>query len=81
MLLRERTIGGAVAECSGVCLPIGTPDTASQIRIVLSSEPETMWVPSGENATDWTEPERPCRGSPIGAPDAASKFELFFLRT
>ena len=30
--------------------------TASQIRIVQSMEPETMCLPSGENATEWTDP-------------------------
>ena len=31
-----------------------------------------MRVPSGENATDVTELECPCRGSPMAVPDAAS---------
>ena len=33
---------------------MAVPDAASHNRIVLSSEPETMRVPSGENATDLT---------------------------
>src|SRR5580693_9269221 len=46
---------------------------ASQIRTVLSRDPETMRVPSGENATDQTQPECPHRGPLMGAPDAASQ--------
>jgi len=52
--------------------PIVIPDAASHNRIVLSLEPETMRVPSGENATDETQPECPCRGLPMAVPDAAS---------
>jgi hypothetical protein len=32
--------------------PIGEPDVASHKRIVLSLDPGTTQVPSGENATD-----------------------------
>ena len=32
-----------------------SPVVASHIRIVLSSEPDTMRVPSGENPTDSTD--------------------------
>ena len=31
---------------------IAFPDLASHVRIVMSSEPEAMRVPSGEKATD-----------------------------
>ena len=47
-------------------------DAASHNRIVFSPEPETMGVPSGENATDETRSECPCSGSPMAVPDAAS---------
>ena len=42
-----------VSSCGGS--PTAVPDAASHNRIVLSLEPETMRVPSGENATDETQ--------------------------
>jgi hypothetical protein len=36
-----------------------SPVSASHTRIVLSQEPDTMRVPSGENATEMTESECP----------------------
>ncbi len=52
--------------------PTGWPVAASHNRSVLSSEPETMRWPSGENATLVTEPSWPRSGSPTGWPVAAS---------
>src|SRR5260370_6922404 len=52
--------------------PAAAPVSASQIRIVLSSDPETMCRPSGEYATDRTKPVCPSRGSPTAAPFSAS---------
>jgi len=43
--------------CEGSAIRM--PDTASHIRIVVSSDPDAMRVPSGENATDVTPPECP----------------------
>ena|ERR1700733_7558272 len=51
---------------------MAVPDATSHNRIVLSFEPETMHVPSGENAMDDTGSECPCKGFPMAMPDAAS---------
>ena len=59
---------------------MAVPDAASHNRIVLSLEPETMRVPSGENATDETQPECPCRGFPMAVPDAASHNRIVLSR-
>jgi len=59
---------------------MAVPDAASHNRMVLSSEPEAMHVPSGENATDLTESECPCRGSSMVAPDAASHNQMVLSR-
>ena len=40
----------------------------SHTHTVLSSEQDTMRLPSGENATDLTMPEWPRRGSPTASP-------------
>ena len=51
--------------------PTGSRDLASQIRIVLSVEPETMRLQSGENTTDTTE-LYPWSGSSAGSRSSAS---------
>ena len=49
-----------------------SPVSASHTRIVLSSEPETMRRPSGENATDLTQSLWPFKGPTTSSPVSAS---------
>ena len=48
------------------------PVCASHILILLSSDPETMYLPSGENATDMTVSVWPSNGSETSFPVCAS---------
>ena len=56
--------------------PTGFFASASQIRIVLSSEPEATRLPSGENATDLIQSVCPWNGSPTGFPVSASQIRM-----
>ena len=47
--------------CSDAASPAASPVAALQIRTVVSGLPETSRVPSGENATDVTQPECPSK--------------------
>src|SRR2546425_1830524 len=49
------------------------PDSASQTRSVLSSEPDTIFFPSWENATDVTQSVWPSNGPRMVNPDSASQ--------
>src|SRR6266571_3009330 len=51
---------------------IFSPAFVSHTWIIWSSEPETMWVPSAEKATDWTESVCPLRGFITSSPVFAS---------
>jgi hypothetical protein len=53
--------------------PRGAPVAASQSRTVTLSKPDTTSLPSGEKATELTQPEWPLGGSPRGAPVATSQ--------
>ena len=48
--------------------PICCPVSASQTRTVLSALPETMRLPSGLNATLFTQSVSPVSGAPMGWP-------------
>ena len=48
------------------------PVCASHILIVLSDDPETMYFPSGENATEVTQSVWPLNGSETSFPVCAS---------
>jgi hypothetical protein len=61
---------GEGATCR-TCSPCGAPVAVSQSRTVSSPEPDATSLPSGEKATDQTQPEWPMSGSPYGAPVAA----------
>src|SRR5882672_3119916 len=52
---------------------MGSPVSASQRRIVLSSEPDTIRDPSGENPTELTSLECPSSDLPMGSPVSASQ--------
>src|SRR5882762_4330532 len=41
------------------CMDVPESVSASLIRMVLSYEPDTMRIPSGENATEWIGPKWP----------------------
>src|SRR5438876_896769 len=49
------------------------PVCASQTRSVLSSEPDTIFFPSGENVTDLTKSVWPINGPRMVNPDSASQ--------
>src|SRR5204863_416064 len=48
--------------------PTSCPVDTSQMHTVLSQDPDTMCMPSGENATDVTKDVCPCRGDPTSCP-------------
>src|SRR6267154_391610 len=50
----------------------GSLVSASHNRIVVSSDPDTMRLPSGENATELTQLSCPVRGARSGSPVSAS---------
>ena len=52
------------------------PVVASQTRIVLSEDPEVIFDPSGENATENITPSWPRRGGSISVPVLASKTRM-----
>ena len=66
----RHSITGSVWPVSGA--PMGCPVAASHTRTVRSQLPETMRVPSGLNATLFTQSVWPVSGGPIGRPVAAS---------
>jgi hypothetical protein len=49
------------------------PDSASQTRSVLSPDPDTIFFPSGEKATDVTDSVWPSNGPRMLDPDSASQ--------
>ena len=51
----EKTTDITESACPWRGLPTWSPVCASQIQIVLSSDPDTMYLPPGENETDKTE--------------------------
>ena len=51
--------------------PICCPASACQTRTVLSALPETMRLPSGLNATLFTQSVSPVSGAPMGWPVSA----------
>lgn len=57
---------------------VSVPDNASHARMILSHEPETMWVPSGENVTDVTTLSCPRAGS-VSTPNSASNTWMVWL--
>src|SRR5712675_456760 len=52
---------------------MASPVSASQRRMVLSDEPDTIRDPSGENPTELTSLECPSSGLPMGSPVSASQ--------
>src|SRR3954449_8616098 len=50
-----------------------SPVCASQIRIIMSSEPETTCLPSPENPTDLTQSVCPSNGPATSSPVCASQ--------
>ncbi|KAJ7136929.1 hypothetical protein C8R44DRAFT_768119 [Mycena epipterygia] len=72
---RIRQCKGVEEELSKLPLPLSETDktlSALQTRILVSSEADTMCLPSGENATEKTPSVCPSKGSPITAPVSAS---------
>ena len=61
-------------------LPTAAPVCASQTRMVLSPDPETMFRPSGEYATLMTDKVCPINGSPMVAPVSASQIRIVLSR-
>ena len=59
--------------CPSRGLPTWAPVCASHTWIVQSLEPDTMYLPSGENPIDSTESVYPCRWLPTWAPVCASQ--------
>ena len=47
-----------------------------QKQMLLSKDPETMFFPSGEYATEYTMSECPCRGLPTTAPVLTSQIRV-----
>src|SRR5882762_6441756 len=71
----ERATDEIASRLYRIC-PTRLPDSASQIRTVLSNEPLKMRDPSGENTTDIIRDVCPCRDCPIEQPVHA-----FHMRT
>jgi len=63
---------------TAVCVAYGnsTPVRASQTRMVLSPDPETILDPSGENATELMKLSWPRRGGSISMPVLASQTRM-----
>ena len=73
----DKSLAVATGMSAGIAdVPVTTrthcPDTASHTRTVLSSDPDTMRAPSGENDTDFTASVCPSSGPSTHSPDTAS---------